>query len=165
MKFPTLFFITFLLSGCISSSYLASVGAKAKHGSVALDGNSQLKIPLINSERNVGTWAMMHGLILPYTNLYPDKDGNEIAEVSFNIDDIQWSSPNSNTGKIQLEIRGERLEFVVTKDTDRLQLIHEYRDWDGYPLQALLVITMPLDIVIGTAGGVSMLIVAPFAVE
>ena len=165
MKFSTLIFVAFLLSGCISSSYLASVGAKAKHGSVTLDNNSQLKIPLIDSERNVGTWALMHGLVFPYMNLYPDKEGKEIAEVRFNINDIQWNSQNKNTGRILLEIRGEQLQFNVTKEDDQLKLIHEHRDWYGYPMQALLVITLPLDIVIGTVGGVAMLIIAPFVVD
>lgn len=166
MKFSSVLLITtFLLNGCISSSYLASVGAKATYGSVSLDYNDDLEIPLIDSERNVGSWALMHGLIFPYMNLYPDKEGYKVADINFNYQDISWKNPNKTKGTIQLEIKGEQLEFVVTKEGDKLNLINEYRDWYGYPMQGLLVVTIPLDIVIGTIGGVAMLIAAPFIVD
>ena len=166
VKFSAVLLITtFLLNGCISSSYLASVGAKATHGSVSLDYNDDLEIPLIDSERTVGSWALMHGLIFPYMNLYPDKEGYKVADINFNYQDISWKNPNKTKGTIQLEIKGEQLEFVVTKEGNKLNLINEYRDWYGYPMQGLLVVTIPLDIVIGTIGGVVMLIAAPFIVD
>lgn len=162
---PLVILLTLLLNGCISSSYLASVGARATHGSVDLDTNDELKVQLIDSERNVGTWALMHGFVFPYMNLYPDKEGNKFAKVHIDPNDIEWTTPNKNRGKIFLDINGVDLEFLVTKKSDQLKLIHEHRDWYGYPLQGLLIVTIPLDVVIGAIGAVVMLVAAPFIVD
>lgn len=148
VRVVTLFLIVSLTSGCVSSSYLASVGARAKHG-VATE--QQSNVSLLDSKRLPGRWALMHGAP-PYSNLIPEKEGKLIAEIPINLQDINWVS--WNTGSITLDVSGELLEFEVKKSENNLTFTHDYRNWYGYPVQALIVVTIPLDIAIIAVGSV-----------
>ncbi|MDU0113541.1 hypothetical protein RT723_11135 [Psychrosphaera aquimarina] len=109
MRVFTVFLIVCLTSGCVSSSYLASVGARAQHGTAT---EQQSNVTLLDSKRMPGGWALMHG-VPPYSNLIPEKEGVLVDEVAVNFQDITWLS--WNTGLITLDVNGELLEFEVKK--------------------------------------------------
>jgi hypothetical protein len=152
----TLFLVVTLTSGCISSSYLASVGARAKHGQVTPEHDN---IRFLDSKMVPGGWALMHGAP-PYSNLIPEEDGELVAEVPINFQEIKWAS--WNTGYITIDVNGEPLDFEVKKEADNLTFTHQYRHWYGYPAQALIVVTIPLDIAIIAVGAVVGVIAMPF---
>ncbi|NVJ61506.1 MAG: hypothetical protein HWE27_14005 [Gammaproteobacteria bacterium] len=119
------------------------------------------QVSLIDSERNVHGFAFAHGAIYPYANLYPEQAGEIVGEVDFKFDEIKWNNAKSK-GTIQLEVDGEIFEFEVTQYDGKLKFRGDYREWYGYPAQALLVVTMPLDIVVSSIGGIILLVSAPF---
>ncbi|WNC70582.1 hypothetical protein RGQ13_10590 [Thalassotalea psychrophila] len=142
------FIICFLwLSGCVSSSHIASIGARATHGTVTVDHESSKKVSLTDSDLIVSD-KLFRGDYLPFTNLQSAENGSVIQNIEFDTNQIKWL--NSSQGILTVLIDDEFITFDVTKKGDQLFLEHRYRNWYSYPTQTLLLVSMPVDIVLGT---------------
>jgi len=142
MKSYIFFMFTLLLSGCVSSSYVTTIGAKAVHGKTTKEST---EINLGYSERFTNFFG---DGFLPYTNLYADSEMNQPVTAAFNYDDIVWEPDKYKEGSIKIELDGEKYKFKVQGYPNQVEVVHDYREWYSYPAQSLLVLTMPLDIVI-----------------
>ncbi|QBY05174.1 hypothetical protein E2K93_12620 [Thalassotalea sp. HSM 43] len=153
-----------LLSGCVSSSYVASFGAKSLHGSVLNDEPQQsIEMAIKDSDRKVSGFLFAHGHFFPYSNLIHEQDGERVGTLEFGYDDIVWLSDSK--GYLLTELNSKPIRFEVIKSGARLQFIHDYRAWHGYPAQSLMLFTIPADIIFSVAVVPAMIIATPFIDE
>lgn len=147
MKFIIILLSTILVTGCVSSSYVSSIGAKAMHAKTQKDATT---VQIKYSKRLSDVAGYINGDILPYTNLYVPDETLDTANVDFNFEDIEWNKDSSSQGTVDLMIEGESFEFLVNDyygSDDQIELLYEYRDWYSYPAQSLLLLSMPADVV------------------
>lgn len=139
-----LILITILQTGCLSSSYVASIGARSLCGSQDYQRDSEsYQVQVSNFKREVSSMAFVHGAFLPYTNLFNGVDSKAFGVAQFNNTNIEWT--NTTEGTLIASIDGRKYSFDVSINCGQLHLKHRYRYWYSYPLQGLLIISMPLD--------------------
>lgn len=161
IRFFSLSAMLLMAAGCVSSSYVASIGAQSIHGNALYSrGMTEYKVELKEATREVSSWGMAHGAFFPYTNLNPSRVGTSKGEVLIKASAIDWESVNEGT--FELVVGSEKKQFKVLKYGDRAYFEHNYRYWYSYPSQLLLVATIPLDFVACVVAVPLFLVVAPF---
>ena len=149
------------LSGCTTSPYVFSIGANSIEGSTVINNTSKsIEVSLNDSKLIAHEDAGFLMPSYPYQSLTQDSGSNALYDITFNLKDIKWE--NKFRGKITLLINGESKEFDVWKKNNELRLKHYYRKWYGYPAQAFLLVSYPLDAVVVIVGGVGYVLATPF---
>ena len=147
MRLFLLILSTILLNGCVTSSYISSIGAKSIHADTRIDLTNT---NLIYAERVSDPLGFTEGKALPFTNLHIDNEPYDTVSVKFNYEDIIWTEKGSTRGKVDLLVKGESLTFSVFKSHNWVELEYDYRTWYSYPTQSLLILSIPADVVITT---------------
>lgn len=147
MKLFLLILSSILLSGCVASSYVSSIGAQSIHGDTKVNSS---KAVLHYADRSADPLGVIEGKPLPFTNLYISNESDKTTSVSFSYEDIIWDEIGSTDGKIDLLINDEIETFSVYKYQDTIELEYDFRNWYGYPAQSLLLVTIPADVIITT---------------
>lgn len=137
--------------GCASSSYLASVGARSMKGSQRYhDDMKVFELPIKVHKREFSSWGMIHGDFYPYTNLFTSSNGKSVGVIKFEKEHIKWSN-KINEGVLTTSINNEKVDFDISFNGYEVEIERKFREWYSYPVQTLLVISMPLDLVIDVA--------------
>ena len=143
----------FGITGCAYTSVsVSSIGARTDKIDFRFYDETELLEGKVNKHKRLwyytNSWALFNKGAL--VDIYKLRDSDYEVEldgnISFNINDIVWSTPKK--GKVTILHNGEVKYFDVNKGDNTLYLSHEYREWYGYPAQTLLLVSVPFDIII-----------------
>ncbi len=144
----TLFFkllpIILLFSGCFATQSVYDIGYREVHGTKDL-----------NLYENNITIYLFKSSIIRGPHLRDWTNSTPIDTIEINLDDIDWFSEDKyeKLGSIKAFVKTDEILFDVkirkyNNGKEKLILVNEQREWYGYPAQALMVVSMPLDLVL-----------------
>jgi len=134
------------------------------HGQADMPPNAtHVLVELRDSSLSVNGMAVAHFVALPYSSLVKDLPGLPVGSVTINQAQIEWL--DKTDGLVQAVHDGKPKSFSISKRTysgkNIVSVESNYRHWYGYPAQALLLVSVPVDIAIDVVVVCSVLVAMP----
>lgn len=158
-------------SGCISSSYIRTVGRTQNQGFIRILNDQNVNKPQTVKIETVHYVSDHHFPLL--NNIYPKPSGKDDEKVSA-VARFDMVSESGGKKQVPVEIDGQTEIYTITHDTiyydapDRPMRCISFnsepkRTVFGYILQPLLVVSMPLDLAIDAVMVAGVIVYTPIS--